>query len=883
MMNISIEGSNTHLGQDDSADWQAKAALADLQARFNASTFPEELRQLYRDMTKFYNDSHEAIVRASVESILTDLVGRGKATPQDIAGLAKRVMEQSMTDTDKTLLGQTVFKALQNATEFHKVEGDYFPLMRFGDHVVRVQDTIKDTMGGILESDDTVLFKDKSKTAARKAAKRFSENSPLRTIGRAKKVFFDATTGQEVTEDQAKSLNDVEIGFRVKVKTKGVEFFESGTKAAEFVRTNPKGYDIVHQPEMRMGSGYQAQILSGSQLSSINSAIAGRDDISANQKELLKSILVQSATRMMGGNRIQTRRLKAEKTVGASRDVGRVLLQYNEAMARHMGNAEAMPTIRNGFVAMEQALTNYEGNDRPQLVAVQEEVRARLDQGIYEPNAPGVFMKDALTISFLGRLFSPAHTIINGLQVMMVALPRLGARFGNIRASAAVKDAYAMIGLGDTVLSGLMNTVRATKQFKNAGLLGTDDIIGNIRKRISGDNDLVAAFDRAIELGAIDGDAGMEMAGAHGEGRGAWGKALSATDRIARQMPAMMEAVNRSVALIASYKLARAAGQSHEVAMQYAIDEVKNTQGDYSAGNAPRFFNNPYLRPAMQFRKYAQMMTYLLADATMRSFKGATPEERRIARKELMNFFAVQIAMAGALSVPGLEIVKVAFLLAAALGFGGGWDEQEEELRKLADRTFGKEIGQMITSGVLTRLGGYGIDVSSRLSLADLWLFGEPKKDDRESMEAYLFRLLAGSSGTFVTQAIDGIKDVGNGEIEKGLGKALPIKFIADFAKGIKQYNDPRNEGEVGLGTLAVNTIGLRTAAQAEKSREIADRMRQKDKLEKERKELSRAFYEAKNKGDKVKAAAKNKEFNNKLDKSQWRLRLPTNANAGAQ
>jgi hypothetical protein len=93
-------------------------------------------------------------------------------------------MEQSMTDTDKTLLGQTVFKALQNATEFHKVEGDYFPLMRFGDHVVRVQDTIKDTMGGILESDDTVLFKDKSKTAARKAAKRFAENSPLRVLGR---------------------------------------------------------------------------------------------------------------------------------------------------------------------------------------------------------------------------------------------------------------------------------------------------------------------------------------------------------------------------------------------------------------------------------------------------------------------------------------------------------------------------------------------------------------------------------------------------------------------------------------------------------------------------------------------------------------------------
>ena len=875
MLDVNMEGTNVHLGKDDSAHWQAQRELPALQARFNA--MPTELKQLYRDMTNFYRDTHNQIVKASVKGILQQLLLNNKLTEQQVNDLTSRVINQEMNDTDKALLGKTVFDNLKNASEFHAVKGDYFPLMRFGDHVVRTEDKIKDAMGGTLEGNDTVVFKNKSETVARKAAKAFTEKTDLRTIGRARKVYFDGNTGEEVTADEAKSLNDVVLGFRVKVQTQGVYFFESGREAEEFVRTNPEGHDVIRAPEMRKGSGYQPQILSGSQLGVMEKSVNARTDLSAGQKALIKSIINQSAARMVSGNRIASRRLKAQKVTGASRDISRALLQYNTAMSRHVTTAEAAPIIRDGLDKMDKALATYEGNDRPTLIAASEEVKARVDQGIHEPNEASQVMKDVLTVSAIARLFSPMYTALQMTQPWMTTLPVLGGRFGNVRAASALSRAYSDIGLGDTALSGLMNTARATKQFNAAGLLGTDDIVGNMRKKFAGDADITAMLDKAIELNAINVNAGLEVSSAVADGRGRLGKVIAGTDRIARQLPQMAEAISRVTTAVSSYRLARESGMNQEKATQFAIDTVKNTQGDYSASNAPRFFNNPVLRPAMQFRKYAQMMTYLMVDLAKRTMDSdLTTEERKIAGKQLLNFMAVQIAMAGALSLPGLELIKAGFLIAAFFGLGNGWDDEEEKLRKLADQTFGRPIGQMITNGVFTRLGGYGIDVSQRMSLSDMWLFGEPRKNDSESQQAYLFRLMAGSSGSFLLGVADGVKDIGNGEIEKGLGKVLPIKFAADTAKAIGNMNKDR-EGDIGLGTVAVNAFGVKTAAQAEKSRDIGNRMRAKDKKTEQSKALIKAFYDARTPGERVKAVARNKEFNKTLSKSEFRLNTPTN------
>jgi hypothetical protein len=873
MHEISMEGKND-FGADDSANWQAKKLFPQLKAQFDA--LPTELRQYYRDSASYYRTTHERVVKSSVDGVLEDLVLKNKLTDAERAGLTRRVMDQEMTEADKQLLGETVFEALENASAFHRVKGDYFPLMRFGDFVVVTNDTIKDTKGGrvVGADEDTVEFSGATQAAARRSAKAFAEASPLRQVGRAKKVYYDKLTDKQVTADEASGLNDVEIRFQVKLQTRGVYFFDSGTQAHEFVRTNPEGHDTIDPPEKRLGSGYRAHNFTGTQISALERHIDQRSDIASGQKQLLKSVIAQSSIMMASGNRVSTRRLKAQKVVGASKDHNRSLLQYNEAVARHIATAETMPLIRTSLREMQGTLENYAGKDRGWLRDAEQEVIARVDQGVYEPNESPQFVKNALTVSSLTRLFSPAYSVIQMVQPWMTTLPYLGGRFGMARTTLAMNKAYSQIGLGSVFRSGFGNTITAVKDFNDVALLKADDVVGDIRKRISGDKDLTTMLDYLIKHGAVDVNAGIEVAPSAMEGRSAGGRVLAGFDRVARQMPQVIEAVNRSVTGIAAYKLAREAGYPHDKATRYAFDAVKNTQGDYSAANQPRFFNNKWLRPAMQFRKYAQFMTWVMVDQFRRAFRdqSLSPEEKAVARRILRNYIAVQIAVAGSLSLPGLELIKVGFLAASVLGFGGGWDEAEEYLKKVADDTFGKGLGQMVTSGVITRLGGYGLDVSQRLSMADMWLFGEPRKNDAEGLIAYAGRLMFGSAGVYVASVAEGVQDLGNGKMEAGLGKILPMKFAADTAKAIGRYN----KDEAGVGQVVTNAIGFQTAGQAERNRERGVLARANATREKEFRRLREQFYDAKKPADRAKAISRNREWNKT---APLRFKLPVRYN----
>jgi hypothetical protein len=252
--------------------------------------------------------------------------------------------------------------------------------------------------------------------------------------------------------------------------------------------------------------------------------------------------------------------------------------------------------------------------------------------------------------------------------------------------------------------------------------------------------------------------------------------------------------------------------------------------------------------------------------------RSLSPEEKKIAQRTLRNFLAVQIAVAGSLSIPGLELLKAGFLVASLLGIGDGWDEMEEYLKKVADDTLGKSLGQMVTSGVITRLGGYGIDVSQRMSLADMWLFGEPRKNDVESLYAYAARLFVGSPGTYAVGILDGVRDLGNGDIEKGLGKILPFKFAADTSKAIGNLND----GRANLLQAAVNATGLQTAAQAESIRTALAGKRMAEARKQQFDRLMADYNKAVRRGDQIRAIARNKEWNAQLAPGEFRLKLPT-------
>src|SRR5690606_29450113 len=164
-------------------------------------------------------------------------------------------------------------------------------------------DKITDTMGSKLVEHDTVLFKNKSDTAARRAAEAFVRKTDLLHIG-TERVYFDANTGEQVTLDESRSLDDVEYGYLVKLQTKGVYFFESRAQAHRFKEENPEQHSIVYEPEDRLGEGYHAHMLTGTQMATLIKSIRAREDISEGTRRLMETVIAQASARMLSGNRI---------------------------------------------------------------------------------------------------------------------------------------------------------------------------------------------------------------------------------------------------------------------------------------------------------------------------------------------------------------------------------------------------------------------------------------------------------------------------------------------------------------------------------------------------------------------------------------------------
>jgi hypothetical protein len=214
--------------------------------------------------------------------------------------------------------------------------------------------------------------------------------------------------------------------------------------------------------------------------------------------------------------------------------------------------------------------------------------------------------------------------------------------------------------------------------------------------------------------------------------------------------------------------------------------------------------------------------------------------------KQIANLLGVQIAMAGAMSLPGLELLKVGFMLAGMLGVGDGWDDIERKLRRLFDASLGKTWGELVTRGVISR--AINVDLSSRLSMSDMWTFGQPKSFESDQIKAYLANLILGAPGGLMVEWAEAARHAGNLEFQDALIKAIPAKFIADTAKAVKGVT---SQGKpISNVEAAMQVVGLRSGRLAEEGEQIGAKIDVSKKLEAERKQLGRDYTEASSQGE---------------------------------
>ena len=848
---------NKHLGKGG-RNAQGRGRLTELQREYNSLS--PEAKKLYADMAAYYRTMQNEHARGIVENRLQQY----GVNPRDRQGFIDRVLNGKTEKADENLFKDKgkAFERIKEISQLRVIQGDYFPMMRYGKFIVNTKNKINDLMGGTEIEPGKVEFRAATEKAARALAEAFASN-----------VDLPQTNFQRSPTSQA---ND--FGFIVSVQRGGAHFFENEAEAMKWRRENAKNFDEISEVSPIRETGKGNSDLTTGQLNSLMATVKN-SNYSDEEKEVMLDMLKQGSAVLMSGNRIQKRGIARRKVMGASNDFGRNVLQYGEAASSRLAQLKFRPAIDEALKEMREVNKNLMDKEAPKRTAVMNEVSARIDEGVTNVNEPGKFIKDLMALTFLGKLASPMYSVVNAMQPWMVTLPVLSGRFGAVRAATVLQQAYSSLGFSENVMAGIVNTYRAGKNF-NATAFDTTDTVASIKKNLAKDKDgseLNTLIDELLERGAMS-SGGFELAQSISQGRGVWGTKLAQVDRIARQLPQAIEDINRAASAVAAYRLARSS-MTEEKARAFAFDTVMNTQGDYSGANAPRAFNNPYLRPALQFKKYAQMMGYLLADMTHRAFAAADVETRREARKQLTAVMGVQIAMAGALSLPGIEIAKIGFMVAGALGLGGGWDDEEEKLRKLADDTFGETWGQLITRGVISR--AINIDLSQRLSLADMATFGEPGDYERDGVDAYLMRTIAGAPYSTIYDMRKGVQDLVNGDWGKAAERIIPVKVISDTFKAANKFS----EGKIKPEEAVMNVFGVKSGRQAEENRKLGNDRRAREKIETSHKELTDAYLKAKTAGERIKVRAQIVEFNktaplrqkvfpNSLDKVRRRIEM---------
>jgi hypothetical protein len=279
---------------------------------------------------------------------------------------------------------------------------------------------------------------------------------------------------------------------------------------------------------------------------------------------------------------------------------------------------------------------------------------------------------------------------------------------------------------------------------------------------------------KLVDRGRIDIGMDTELGKVKLEGDSAVGRTFNRTDRLLRSASQKVEAVNRVSTALAAYRLERKAGSSHEAALEYADEVIGQTHGDYTRINAPRAFNSPMGKVALQFRKFQLIQLTLLSKLVYNSFKGATAVEKATARKILTYTLAHTGVLAGVVGMPGFA--AAAFIANRLVDLFGDDDEPynlENEMRKLLG---GGEIAQVLMRGAPNLVGS---DLSGKLGMGNA-LSILPFTDfeaNREGFNAIAVGLTLGATGGLGARTFDALGDIKNGDYYRGLMGLAPTGF----------------------------------------------------------------------------------------------------------
>ncbi len=770
---------NTQLGKKSMKGFWGRAQHAALQARYDA--LPSDLKDVYQSSMKYFQDQHNKLILQSVENRILKALGINDK------GLADRIFNDTTTDADKETLGD-LYELIAEPTEFKKVTGPYFPLKRFGNFVVRgTYELTQPTTAHRAIDENTFEF---TTQAAAEAYAATTKNNVTLTS-----VYVDSVTGElHFIDEKGKQVRvlkedtDSERRWRVRVQNKHLEFFENRTEAeerrAELANEGVRMEAVVmKRDDPNMGN---ADMLS-THMERLLKRIEARDsfkELSAVEQNEVRRSVEQASYAVLSSTRIQTTRIQRKYVAGASRDIIRSTAEYAGSMAGYLARYQHQGELDQALKDMNKETDS--GGDPGTAMGrsmIREEIMYRMYQDNIAPsqqNSKIMQWKHRLLVtSFIGHLASPAYSLINAMQPIMVTTPVVSARHGMGATVAAMTKAYQDISAAKNIGAGIVNTARRIGDAQAQTNTYVSDVLG----RITNPNEK-AMIGHLIKHGSIDADAGLEISKLVDTTRGdQW---LSYFEGISRQLPLAVESINRSVSALAAYRLEMKRSGDHDAAVLYAQEIVESTQGIYASTNTPPMFSSPIASVIFQFKKYGHLIYSLLGQQIGKAIRNDNVGDRAEALKALGFIVGAHMVMAGTVGLP-TEPIKMLLVGANIFGLSGlTMEDFEEWERELAVSVFGDTAGEMITNGVLRGLpGGLSMDLSGRMGMQSYLTFGEPKNSEEGSIWSWIGETVGGAPGGMIMDMMKGAGHIANGDVTKGMAMAVPVKIIKD---GIKAY-----------------------------------------------------------------------------------------------
>jgi len=412
-------------------------------------------------------------------------------------------------------------------------------------------------------------------------------------------------------------------------------------------------------------------------------------------------------------------------------------------------------------------------------------------------------------LNFTGMMgFGVSSALVNIVQTPGVAAPVIGARYGFAKTMATLNKTASWFL--KAAFSGLKDE---DGNISITGYLLAEHAKAEAAKDYTKATEIMAIHD-ALDTFKKDGTIGrtqtFDLLGVAQDGLGT----SSILFDIAKKGGFMFhhaERFNREVTLAAAYILSkndtartpRQQGESdrvyknrvNEAAIDYARWANERAHLNYSAEVAARIFRGPLARISMQFRKYTHGMMFLwgkslhdmLATVKKEDFPDeksweAAKEAKLEARRTFLGLLFMQTSFAGAMGLPMMGTIGIAYSLLA------GDDDDipadlERDLTAILIKWFGEDVGYGLARGFIDK--ATPVALSTRLDLKDIY-FREPLKEmeGRDEGAAYALQVLGPTGGSFLNMW-QGLSDAARGDVLKGGEKVLP-KAIGDIVKAYR-------------------------------------------------------------------------------------------------